>query len=140
VQVIHFTRGATDPLRQPRVHDAHFVQLAAGTGESRLGCIHIGGGGSLPRRSVPHDSTLLTVHGNITLIADTGLRLRLASGMGVVLSANEHFALETDEGGIMLLIQCERLEALEGGISTPDRIRGQQWPGDPAVSTPPAPR
>lgn len=74
---------------------------------------------------------MLTVHGSVTLIEDSfGMRLPVSGGMGVVLEANEYFTLESDEGGIMLLIQSRHLKALESGISTPQRIMGQRWPGE----------
>lgn len=130
MQVIHFTEGATDPLQEIAASDARFVQLAEGSGESHLGCLHLGPGGNLPRRSISQDCALLTVHGKITLIDDSGFRLPVSSGMGVVLNANEYFALESDAGGIMMLIQCPHLKAHEGGISTPQRIAGQHWPGE----------
>jgi hypothetical protein len=134
VQVIHFTEGATDPLIEPRAQAARFVEIAEGSGESHLGCLHMAAGGNLPRRSMPRDSALLTVHGNITVIADSGLRLDILTGVGVILSAEENFTLERDTGGAMVLIQCEHLKPLEGRISTPERIRGQQWPGHPPAS------
>jgi hypothetical protein len=131
VQVIHFTEGATDPLEEIASHDARFVQLLAGSGENQLGCLHLGAGGNLARRSISRDCALLTVHGGITFIEDgTGLRLPVSGGMGVLLNANEYFALESDQGGIMLLVQCQHLRALESGISTPQRIMGQRWPGE----------
>jgi hypothetical protein len=131
LRVIHFTVGATDPLEESAALNARFVQLAVGSGESQLGCLHLATGGNLPRRSIAQDCALLTVQGNITLIEDsTGLRLPIWGGMGVVLNANEYFALESDVGGIMLLIQGQQLRALESGISTPQRIMGQHWPGE----------
>jgi hypothetical protein len=105
VQVIQFTEGATNPLIEPRVHAARFVQLAEGSGESHLGYLRIRGGGGLPRRSAPQDAALLTVQGTITIIADSGLRLEVASGVGVVVNADEFFSLESAAGGIMVLIQ-----------------------------------
>ena len=113
MQVIHFTEGATDPLEEVASRDARFVRRAVGSGESQLGCLHLGAGGSLPRRSIAQDCALLTVHGSITFIAErTGLRLTISGGMGIV------------------LIQCQQLGALESGLSTPQRISGQRWPGE----------
>jgi hypothetical protein len=135
LQVIHFTAGATDPLTEPHVQGARFVQLARGSGAAQLGCLHLAAGGSLPRRSMPHDSALMTVHGTISVIADDGLRLDICSGVGVTLNAGEYFSLESESGGVMVLFQCQRLEALESGISSPERIRGQDWPGDATSTT-----
>lgn len=130
MQVIHFTAGATDPLIEPGVKGARFVQLARGSGEARLGCLHLAAGSGLPRRSMPQDAALLTVQGNITVVADDGLRLDILSGVGIILSADEFFSLESSTGGVMLLVQCQNLGALESGISKPERIRGQKWPGE----------
>jgi hypothetical protein len=130
LQVIHFTEGAADPLQELEAHGARFVQLAEGSGESHLGCLHLGAGGKLPRRSIYEASALLTVHGSVTFIEDSGLRLEVAGGMGVMLIAHEFFALESLAGGIMVLIRCRHLKASEGGISTPQRISGQRWPGE----------
>jgi len=55
VRVIHFTEGATDPLEEIASRGARFVQLVAGCGESNVGCLQLGAGGRLARRSIPQD-------------------------------------------------------------------------------------
>ncbi len=131
MKIIHFTEGATDLIEETASSAASFVRLAEGLGESRVGCLHLNAGASLPRRSIAQACALLTVNGSITVIeSNTGLRLDVSGGMGVVLSANEYFALESHNGGVMILVRCQRLRALESGISTPQRIRGQRWPGE----------
>ena len=131
MQLIHFTEGATDPLEESESRAAHFVRLIEGSGSSQLGCLHLQSGGKLGRRSIDRKSALLSVQGSMSVIQDSGLRLEMLAGMGVVLEANEVFALESDTGGIALLVQAERLLALADGISTPARIQGQRWPGEP---------
>ncbi len=95
-----------------------------------MSCLHLNAGGYIQRRSIAQESALLTVHGSVTLIDDYGLRLEVSAGVGAVLKADEHFALRSVQGGIMFLIQCQQLRALESGISTPRRIAGQRWPGE----------
>lgn len=89
MRVVHFTEGATEPLREFGAQRARFVPLA------------------------------------------DGARLDLLSGMGLVIDAGERFTLESPQGAIVLLVESERLAANERGISSPERIKGQRWPGEP---------
>jgi hypothetical protein len=50
--------------------------------------------------------------------------------MGLVTKAGELDKLQSDGGGIVLLIESDTLEATESAISTPERIMGQFWPGE----------
>lgn len=130
MQVIHFTAGAADPVAESQVQDVRFVHLAQGVGESRLGCIHIAAQGEVPKLPVNEDCALLVVHGAVRFSAHNGLRLDLEAGVGVVLEAGEHCRLESPEGAILMMLECGRLEPTQAGLSSPDRIRGQLWPGD----------
>lgn len=119
MQVVHFTRARCTLYMRGSIGRA-FRPAHTRSGDCHLGCLLLGAG----------ECVLLTVTGSITFIADCGLRLDARSGTGVVLNANEYFALEGGAGGIMMLIRCPHLKAHDNGISTPQRIMGQQWPGD----------
>ena len=131
MQVIHFTEGATDPLQGFGAQSARFVSLAEGGGDTHLSCLYLDAGARIDRPSTSHDCALLLVHGQVIFAAESGLRLDLSAGVGVVLKAGEYYRLESARGGILLLVESAVLAATEGGLSTPSRILGQRWPGEP---------
>jgi hypothetical protein len=131
VQVIRFTEGATDPLKRDRASGARVVPLADGFDDVHLSCLHLEAGGKLSEFSGTHDCALLLVHGNVTFTAaDTGLRLDLLPGVGVVVTADERYTLESPTGAIVMVLESVELSANERGLSTPSRIMGQRWPGE----------
>lgn len=50
--------------------------------------------------------------------------------MGCLVRAGEHYALESKSGAIILIVDADILEAQTPGISSPERIAGQHWPGE----------
>ena len=46
------------------------------------------------------------------------------------MSADDRYRLNSDWGAIAIVVESERLEATERGISTPERIWGELWPGE----------
>jgi hypothetical protein len=63
MDVIHFTRGAADPLSEFNATGARFLPLADGTGDTHVSCLHMEEGASIPAPSITHAATLLVVHG-----------------------------------------------------------------------------
>jgi 5-deoxy-D-glucuronate isomerase len=106
------------------------VPLADGTGESHVSCAHLESGASVNAPSLTHAAALLVVHGRITITTQQGARIRLLGGMGAVFDRDEPYSLESDIGGIVLIVESTELTAHSRGISSPDRIAGQTWPSD----------
>ncbi len=130
MQVVHFTEGATDLIWGSCSKGTRFVPLADGEGDTHVSCLHLMPGGNACEPPVTHDCALVIVHGRVTVIpAKTDARIDL-SAVGFVVRAAECYSLETQEGAIVIVIDSQRLEATECGISTPARIAGQRWPGE----------
>jgi hypothetical protein len=133
MRVVHFTVGATDPMIGFGALGTRVVPLAAGRREDdvTVSCYHIAAGGRLGETPFVHDCALLVVMGRLTMTGgEFPLRLEVLAGMGVVLSAGEPFAVESEAGGIVIAVEAPTLLSTERGISTPDRIAGQRWPGE----------
>jgi hypothetical protein len=133
VQFVHFTAGATDPVEGFKAHGVRVVTLADGAGadETYVSCLHFEPGGWISDPPAVRDSAVLVVHGEVTFNSEeTGLRLELSPGTGLVMSADDRYRLNSDWGAIAIVVESERLEATERGISTPERIWGQLWPGE----------
>lgn len=131
MQVIHFTRGATDPLTDHGTRGTHFLPLADGEGETHVGCVHLDPGARLDARPLTHAVALLVVHGRIQItVQASGLILRVSAGMGCVFDKDEPYKIASDIGAIVLIVESDLLEAHPRGISNPDRIAGQTWPSD----------
>jgi len=130
MRVIHFTEGATDWLNGFRARFARSVPLASGEGETYLGCLHLMRGARINDPPETHDCALLVVHGEVVVSEDHGGRADLSCGMGVVIEANVPYHLESERGAIVLTVEARRLVPTAQGISTPERIAGQRWPGE----------
>jgi hypothetical protein len=136
MQVIHFTRGATDPLKDFCAKGTGFVPLVDGGGDAHVSCLHLSAGAQISEPPATHDCALLVVHGHVIMtVEDSGARLDLYSGVGAVLKAGEHYGLESPLGAIVLAVESQRLEPTRRGISTPGRIAGQRWPGEDVSPT-----
>jgi hypothetical protein len=133
MRIVHFTEVATDPIEGFCAHGVRYVPLVdgAGTNETYLSCLHFEPAGWIYDPPIVRDSTLLIVHGAVTLIAkSTGMRLNLTPGMGIVIGADDQYKLESDFGAIVLSVEAERLEATVRGLSEPERILEARWPGE----------
>lgn len=134
MRVIHFTEGATDPVQGFCAHGVRVVPLADGAGqdETYLSCLHFDPGGWIADPPVVRDTAILVVSGKVVLIGiePVDMRLDLSPGVGITLNADEAYRMKSDTGAIILVVEAERLEATRGGISTPERIMGQLWPGE----------
>lgn len=131
MQVIHFTRGAADPLDGFRARETALVNLANAEGASQISCLHLAPGAQILDPPVTHDCALLLVHGRMTIVAtETGMRLALEAGVGVTAEAGERYTLESATGAVVIAIDAERIAPTATGISRPARIAGQRWPGE----------
>ena len=138
MRFIHFTEAATDPLMGFCAHGVRCVLLADGAGEAEtyVSCLHFEPGGWISNAPAVRDSVLLLVHGEATfeLISAhsemPGVRHHITPGVGLVTSADDRYRLDSDAGAIVFVVEAERLEATECGISTPERIWGARWPGE----------
>ena len=131
MQVIHFTRGAADPLDGFRAKATALVNLADGEGASQISCLHLAPGAQILEPPTTHDCALLLVHGRMTVTAiETGMRLALEAGVGVTVEAGERYTLESETGAVVIAIDAPHLAPTPAGISTSARIAGQTWPSE----------
>jgi hypothetical protein len=133
IRVVHFTVGATDPVQEFCAHGVTVVPLADGAGadETYVSCLHFEPGGWIADPPAIRDSAILVVHGHVKLLSlEPTMRLNLLCGTGVVINADQRYRLESDTGGIIMIVEAECLEATERGLSTPERIWGQRWPDE----------
>jgi hypothetical protein len=134
VQVIHFTQGAADPIDEFEARGVRYVPLAGASGEdgaSVVSCFHLSPGSRIGETPCIHDCALLVVQGRVTLWGiEYPARIDMSGGMGMVLSAGEPVKLESDEGAIIVAVEAPQLLATARGLSTPDRVSHQHWPGE----------
>jgi hypothetical protein len=132
--IIHFVQGATDPIDDFDAEGVSYVPIASGSDEcgTKLSCFHLAPGAEIAEIPCFHDSALLVVHGRLTASGDCwgGCGIEMSGGMGVVLGAEEAVRVASDEGAIVIVVETPRLIATSRGISTPERIIGQRWPGE----------
>jgi hypothetical protein len=128
MRVIHFTHGATDPLTSFGSTQVHFVPLADGFGDSHVSCAYFGPYAKITAPSLTHAAALLVVHGKVTIQSDD-CRIEFSGGMGCLLAKDEPYTVDTDDGAIILIVESCELVAHPRGISSPERIAGQTWPG-----------
>lgn len=108
---IHFTHGATDPLKGFSASAARFVPLADGTGDTHISCLHLEQGGRITAPSISHAAALLVVHGRITITAHLDARIQFSRGMGAVFLGHEPYTIESDAGAIVLIVEADRYQA-----------------------------
>jgi hypothetical protein len=131
MHIIHFTRAATYPLNSLGSSSAFFLPLADGQGDTHISCLHLDMNGKIEAPSITHAAALLVVHGRITIEPhDTHARINIHAGMGAVFTPNEPYALKSETGAIVLIVESQELTATARAISTPQRIEGATWPGD----------
>lgn len=135
MHVIHFTRGATDPLTAFDSTGVRFLPLADGQGDTHVSCAHLEPGAKIGAPPLTHAATLLVIHGRITitkLIATTHIHIH--AGMGCAFNRDEPYSLHSDTGAILLIVESLELTAHPRAISSPGRIAGQRWPGDRVIA------
>jgi hypothetical protein len=134
MHLIHFVEGATDPIDDFDAEGVSYVPIAGGPDDSdtKVSCFHLAPGAQIAEIPCFHDSALLVVHGRLIASGDCwgGCGIEMSGGMGVVLGAGEAVRVESDEGAVVILVEAPRLIATSRGISRPERIMGQRWPGE----------
>jgi hypothetical protein len=90
MNIIHFSRGATDPLTSFGARAASFFPLLDSEGNSHVSRLHLDSNAAIDSPSLTHATALLVVHGRITVTMQMPrLRMDIHSGMGCVLDPNE---------------------------------------------------
>jgi redox-sensitive bicupin YhaK (pirin superfamily) len=131
MNIIHFTRAATDPLISLGSSSAFFLPLADGQGNTHISCLHLDMNGKIEAPSITHAAALLVVHGRITIEPhDAHARINIHAGMGAVFAPNEPYTLNSEAGAIVLIVESQEFIATARAISTPQRIEGATWPSD----------
>jgi hypothetical protein len=129
---IHFTWGATDPVDS---FGAMVVPLLEGAGKTHVLCLHLSPGTETRERPVTRGLALLVVHGKVTVRRRReprtieGAPITLLAGVGDVLQIGQFYRIHTEQGAIVLAVECDQLKPTAEGISHPQRIAGQQWTG-----------
>jgi hypothetical protein len=129
MQIIHFTRGATDPLKGCGATGAGFLPLADGNGNTHISCLHLETDAKISSPSLTHAAALLVFHGCIA-VTTTAAKIDIHAGMGAIVEKNESYSITSDSGAILLIIESQELTADARAISTPQRIAGATWPSD----------
>ena len=137
MRIIHFTHGAADPLKNFDAKGAHYAPLADGDGDTHVSCVHLDPGATIHAPSLTHAAALLVVHGRIKVVSERGntRNINIHAGMGAVVEPQEPYTFKSDLGAILLIVEAEQLLPHERGISNPERIAGQTWPGDAVLGT-----
>jgi hypothetical protein len=96
MDVIHFTRGAADPLNAFDAAGAHFLPLMEGQGSSHVSCLHLDSNAAIASPSLTHAAALLVIHGRVTITTQSlTIRIDILSGMGCVFDAAEPYSIES---------------------------------------------
>ena len=135
MKVIHFTEGAADFLESSRVSLTKFVPLLQGMGDTYLTCLHLLPGAMMVELPTSQACALIVVSGFMTANTfEPNVSVELRAGVGVVIEEGECYSLESREGAAVIAVNAERLGVSKEALSTPERVRGQIWPGEyPAV-------
>jgi hypothetical protein len=129
--VVFFVEGATDPIDAFGAVGVRHVPLATGPEDcdTRVSCFHLAAGARITEIPTCQDSVFLVVQGYLTADWCSG-DIEMSAGMGVVLEAGRAVRVWSDDGAVLILVEAPRLVATQRGVSTPDRIMGQGWPGE----------
>ena len=128
MQVIHFTPGSLDPRNAGPRGFAASLPLANGQGDFELSAVYLAPNGQISVAPQKHGQLLLVVNGRSAATFRSGLCLDLLAGVGLLLDAGEGCQVSTTTGAVLLTIEAQHVAADPCGISSPDRVAGQQWP------------
>jgi hypothetical protein len=128
MDVLHFTPGSLDPDNVRRRGTAAHLPLASGDGDLEVSCLYLSPGGQIAVAPAPHAQLLLIVNGRAKATFRNGLLLNPSAGVGILLQEGEGCQLASATGAVVLTIEADHLAADPCGISSPDRVMGQQWP------------
>jgi len=104
------------------------MPLASGHGEFEVSCPYLSPGGQIAGPPARHAQLLLVVNGKFQATFPHGLRLEPSAGVGVLLKEGESCQLESTTGAVIITLEGKQIEADPCGISSPQRVMGQQWP------------
>ena len=137
MRVINFTEGATDFVLGRNAHRVRSVPLLRGDGFSNITCLHLLPGSTFTSPPAEQHYALLIISGRVMAVFfDTGGHINFYSGMGMVLGPGERYTLDSRKGAILIAVEAKQLSPTREGISTPQRIMGQRWPGETATVVP----
>jgi len=128
MRIIHFTPGSLDPENVRRRDTVASMPLANGRGQLELSCLYLSPGGQIAVASARHAQLLSIVNGKVGATFPNGMRLNPSAGMGLLLEEGEGCRLASATGAVVLVLEADQLSADPCGISTPERVMGQQWP------------
>jgi hypothetical protein len=129
MDVLHFTPGSLDPDNVCRHGTVAHMPLASGSGEFEISCLYLAPGGQIAVPPGRHAQLLLVVNGKSEATFPQGLRLEPSAGVGVLLKEGESCQLKSTTGAVIITLEGNQIEADPCGISSPQRVMGQQWPG-----------
>jgi hypothetical protein len=104
------------------------MSLASGSGEFDISCLYLAPGGHIAVPPGSHAQLLLVDNGKLEATFPHGLHLELSAGVGVLLKEGESCQLESTTGAVVVTVEAQQIEADPCGISSPQRVMGQQWP------------
>jgi hypothetical protein len=90
--------------------------------------LYLAPGGQIAVPPVQHFQLLLVVNGKCVATFPHGLRLEPSAGIGILLKERESCQLESRTGAVIITLEGKQVEADPCGISSPQRVMGQQWP------------
>jgi hypothetical protein len=128
MDIVHFTPVSLDPDNALRPKAAAILPMASGKSDSEISCLYLSPGGRISVPPSGHSQMILTVNGKATAKFPTGFGPRIYAGMGMLLHPGETCELQSDGGAVAISIEASKLEADPCGISSPQRVIGQQWP------------
>jgi hypothetical protein len=128
MDILHFTPGSLHPDNVRRHGAVAHMPMAFGSGEFDISCLYLAPGSQIAVPPVRHTQLLLVVNGKLQATFEHRLRLEPSAGVGVLLKQGESCRLESTTGAVIITLEGDQIEADPCGISTPQRVMGQQWP------------
>jgi hypothetical protein len=128
MDIVHFTPGSLDPENVRKNGTAAIMPLASGNGKIAISCLYLSPRGRISVPPTGHSQLIMTVNGKAQSTFPKGFSPRLFAGVGILLHPGETCQLDSQGGAVIITIEATELEPDPCGISTPERVMGQQWP------------
>jgi hypothetical protein len=128
MDILHFTPGSLEPDNARRHGTVAHMPLASGKGDFDISCLYLAPGSQIALLPGRHAQLLLVVNGKLEAIFAHGLLLEPSAGIGVLLKVGESCQLESATGAVIIALEGKQIEADPCGLSSPQRVMGQQWP------------
>ena len=129
MQVIHFTEGASDWSTDFLANTLVLYHSSWGEGEALVRYLHLVPGTPINDPPATHDNAHRVVQSQVLVIQDPRGKANLLCGMDMIIKETVRCRLESERGAIVLSVESQRPEPKAQGISIPERIAGQHWPG-----------